>query len=151
MTADDVVASINHHRTKDSTSFVAPIAKQILEIKANGPNAVIIKLAQPNADLPASSNTPGFTSYPASNNGAPSGRRPRRGGRLLFGSHYASTKGSTFGKRRWALDLWRHRRFWRREAIFAELGSKCHRIAGSYIVQGQATKRWPSIFRRTII
>jgi len=69
LTADDVVASIEHHRKPDSTSFVAPIAKQIAEIKADGPDAVVITLSQPNADLPASFNTPGFTIYPASSDG----------------------------------------------------------------------------------
>jgi peptide/nickel transport system substrate-binding protein len=83
MTADDVVASINHHRKKDSTSFVAPIAKQIVEIKADGPNAVIIKLAQPNADLPASFNTPGFTIYPASSTGIDWQSRDGTGGYIL--------------------------------------------------------------------
>ncbi len=83
MTPEDVVASINHHRTPDSTSFVAPIAKQITDIRADGPNAVVITLAQPNADLPASFNTPGFTIYPASGNGIDWQSRDGTGGYVL--------------------------------------------------------------------
>lgn len=83
MTADDVVASINHHRTEDSTSFVAPIAKQIVDIRADGPDGLLIKLAQPNADLPASFNTPGFTIYPASGNGIDWQSRDGTGGYVL--------------------------------------------------------------------
>ena len=83
MTADDVVASINHHRTKDSTSFVAPIANQIVDIKADGTHAVVINLSQPNADLPASFNTPGFTIYPKSGEGIDWQSRDGTGGYIL--------------------------------------------------------------------
>lgn len=83
MTVDDVVASINHHRTEDSTSFVAPIAKQITEIRADGADGLLIKLASPNADFPASLNTPGFTIYPASANGIDWQSRDGTGGYVL--------------------------------------------------------------------
>ena len=83
MTSADVVASINHHRTKDSTSFVAPIANQIVELNADGPHGVTIKLAQPNADFPASLNTVGFTIYPASGNGVDWQSRDGTGGYVL--------------------------------------------------------------------
>lgn len=69
LTAEDVVASLNHHRREDSSSFVKPIADQMVEVRADGPNAVLITLAQANADLPASLNTPGFTIFPADGEG----------------------------------------------------------------------------------
>lgn len=65
LTAEDVVTSLDHHRMEGSTSFVAPIARQMVDIRADGPDAVVVTLSQPNADLPASFNTPGFTIYPA--------------------------------------------------------------------------------------
>ncbi|MGO4560284.1 ABC transporter substrate-binding protein [Mesorhizobium sp. 2RAF21] len=83
MTADDAVASINHHRTADSTSFVAPIAKQFLDVKADGPGSVVIKLAQPNADLPATFNSAGFTIYPKSDTGMDWQSRDGTGGYIL--------------------------------------------------------------------
>jgi peptide/nickel transport system substrate-binding protein len=51
LTADDVVASINHHRGPDSTSAAAPIVADILDMRADGMN-VIVTLANGNADFP---------------------------------------------------------------------------------------------------
>jgi peptide/nickel transport system substrate-binding protein len=51
-TADDVIFSINHHRGEASKSAAKPYLKTIEEIKADGPNAVIIKLSEGNADFP---------------------------------------------------------------------------------------------------
>lgn len=83
LTADDVVASLNHHRSDDSTSFVKPIADQMAEVKADGPNTVLITLAQANADLPASLGTAGFTIYPASGEGMDWQSRNGTGGYVL--------------------------------------------------------------------
>ena len=83
MTAEDVVASLNHHRSAGSTSFVKPIADQMVDVKADGEDAILITLAQANADLPASLNTPGFTIYPASANGMDWQSRNGTGGYIL--------------------------------------------------------------------
>jgi peptide/nickel transport system substrate-binding protein len=65
MKAEDVVASINHHRAADSKSFIKPVADQFTEVKADGDHAVIITLQTANADLPTVLNTEAFTIYPA--------------------------------------------------------------------------------------
>ncbi|TFL18487.1 ABC transporter substrate-binding protein [Jannaschia formosa] len=51
VTAEDVVASLNHHRGEDSTSAAAPILADITDIRADGMN-VIVTLASGNADFP---------------------------------------------------------------------------------------------------
>jgi peptide/nickel transport system substrate-binding protein len=50
--ASDVVASINHHRGADSKSAAKPIVSAISEIKAEGDDVVICRLAAANADFP---------------------------------------------------------------------------------------------------
>lgn len=52
LTADDVVASINHHRGEGSTSAAAPLVMEIEEILAEGANTVVFKLKAGNADFP---------------------------------------------------------------------------------------------------
>lgn len=51
LTAEDVIASINHHRGEDSTSAAAPIVADITEMRADGMN-VVFALANGNADFP---------------------------------------------------------------------------------------------------
>jgi peptide/nickel transport system substrate-binding protein len=51
LTANDVVASINHHRGEDATSAAASIVEDIVELRADGMN-VIVTLANGNADFP---------------------------------------------------------------------------------------------------
>ena len=51
LTAEDVVASINHHRGEDSSSAAAPIVADITDISVDG-MAVTITLANGNADFP---------------------------------------------------------------------------------------------------
>jgi peptide/nickel transport system substrate-binding protein len=51
LTAEDVIASINHHRGEDSTSAAAPIVAQIADMRADGMN-VIFTLTAGNADFP---------------------------------------------------------------------------------------------------
>lgn len=75
LTAEDVVASIDHHRREDSTSFIKPVAAQFTEVKADGNSAIIITLKTPNADLPAILNTEAFTIY------------PKKGDRIDWASH----------------------------------------------------------------
>ncbi|MFV0512550.1 MAG: ABC transporter substrate-binding protein [Jhaorihella sp.] len=52
VTADDVVASINHHRGKDSTSAAKGIIEPIADIKTDGENVVVFTLTAGNADFP---------------------------------------------------------------------------------------------------
>ena len=51
LTADDVVASINHHRGKGSTSAANALVSSITKIKADG-NNVVVTLSGGNADFP---------------------------------------------------------------------------------------------------
>jgi peptide/nickel transport system substrate-binding protein len=51
MDADDVIASINHHRGPDSKSAMKPVVDQIVEIRKDGPNRVILTLENGNADF----------------------------------------------------------------------------------------------------
>ena len=50
--ANDVVASINHHRGKDSKSAAKALLEAIVEIKADGKDKVAITLREGNADFP---------------------------------------------------------------------------------------------------
>ncbi len=52
VTTEDVIASINHHRTEDSTSAAAPLLADITEMQADG-DTVVFTLASGNADFPA--------------------------------------------------------------------------------------------------
>ncbi len=52
VTADDVVASINHHRGEDSQSAAKPIVESITDIKADGKSTVVVTLSAGNADFP---------------------------------------------------------------------------------------------------
>lgn len=50
--ADDVIASINHHRGPESKSAAKAFVSQIAEIKADGPHVVAVKLSAGNVDFP---------------------------------------------------------------------------------------------------
>ena len=52
VTAEDVVASINHHRGEDSTSAAKPIVAPITDMKADGKHTVVVTLDAGNADFP---------------------------------------------------------------------------------------------------
>ncbi|HJP22375.1 MAG TPA: ABC transporter substrate-binding protein, partial [Alphaproteobacteria bacterium] len=52
MDSGDVVASINHHRGKDSKSAAKKLLEPIVELKADGKDTVVIKLKAGNADFP---------------------------------------------------------------------------------------------------
>jgi len=52
MTADDVIASINHHRGEKSESGAKGILKPITNIKADGKYTVVFELDEGNADFP---------------------------------------------------------------------------------------------------
>lgn len=51
LTAEDVVASINHHRGETSTSVIKPFFDPVTDVKADGSN-VVVTLSSPDADLP---------------------------------------------------------------------------------------------------
>ena len=51
--AEDVVASLNHHRGEDSASAASGIVKEFTDVRADGKNTVVIELTAGNADLPA--------------------------------------------------------------------------------------------------
>lgn len=50
--ADDVVASVQHHRTDDSKSAAKPLLKGISNIKTDGKGTVVFELSSGNADFP---------------------------------------------------------------------------------------------------
>lgn len=52
VTADDVVASINHHRGEDSKSAAKSLLTAVTDVKADGANKVIVTLDNGNADFP---------------------------------------------------------------------------------------------------
>ena len=49
---EDVIASVNNHRGEDSKSQVKAFVDPIVEIRADGPNTVVFKLAEGNSDFP---------------------------------------------------------------------------------------------------
>ena len=52
MTADDVIASLNHHRGEDSKSASKSLLDPVISLKKTGKYEVTIELAAGNADLP---------------------------------------------------------------------------------------------------
>lgn len=52
LTAEDVIASINHHRGQDSQSAAKPILSPIRDIKTDGSHTVVFNLESGNADFP---------------------------------------------------------------------------------------------------
>lgn len=52
VTADDVIASLNHHRGEDSKSAAKPIVQPITDMKADGSSTVVVTLENGNSDFP---------------------------------------------------------------------------------------------------
>jgi peptide/nickel transport system substrate-binding protein len=52
LTADDVVASINHHRSEDSKSAAKSLLATVKDIKADGQDKIVVTLSDGNADFP---------------------------------------------------------------------------------------------------
>ena len=52
VTADDIIASINHHRGEDSKSAAKLLVDPITDIKADGSGRVVFTLESGNADFP---------------------------------------------------------------------------------------------------
>lgn len=69
LTVEDVIASINHHRGKDSTSAAGPLLESITDIMAEGSDSVVFKLSSGNADFPFTLSDYHLTIHPATNSG----------------------------------------------------------------------------------
>lgn len=52
VTADDVIASINHHRGEGSTSVAGPLLSAVTDVRADGTDTVVVELEAGNADFP---------------------------------------------------------------------------------------------------
>jgi peptide/nickel transport system substrate-binding protein len=52
VTANDVVASLNHHRGEDTTSAAKALLTDVEDIRADGDHTVVVTLSRGNADLP---------------------------------------------------------------------------------------------------
>ncbi|WP_259671452.1 ABC transporter substrate-binding protein [Rhizobium sp. NZLR11] len=51
--ADDIIASLNLHRGKDTTSPAKSLLEPVKDISSDGPNKIVITLDGPNVDFPA--------------------------------------------------------------------------------------------------
>ena len=69
LTAQDVVATYNHHRGKDSKSAVKSVLKPVTEIKADGPDTVIFTLEAGSADFPYITSDYHLPIFPAKDDG----------------------------------------------------------------------------------
>ncbi len=68
--ADDVVASLNHHRGEDTKSAAKGIVKPIKEVKADGKDTVVVTLEGGNADFPFLVSDYHLTICPAKDDGS---------------------------------------------------------------------------------
>ncbi|MEQ9490012.1 MAG: ABC transporter substrate-binding protein [Alphaproteobacteria bacterium] len=64
LTPADVIASINHHRSEVSKSFLKSLFADITDLKDDGANGVAITLASGNADFPFLLSDPRLQIYP---------------------------------------------------------------------------------------
>ncbi|MGR3542662.1 MAG: ABC transporter substrate-binding protein, partial [Paracoccus sp. (in: a-proteobacteria)] len=69
VTAKDVVASFNHHRGEDTKSGAKGSLEQVVDIRADGENAVVFQLASGNADFAYLSSDYHFIIMPANDDG----------------------------------------------------------------------------------
>jgi len=69
VTADDVIASLNHHRGDDSTSAAKALLSDVVEIRKDGDHTVILELTGGNADLPWLMTDYHFAICPANDDG----------------------------------------------------------------------------------
>ncbi|HAR54086.1 ABC transporter substrate-binding protein [Roseovarius nubinhibens] len=68
MQAEDVIASINYHRGEASKSVGKPLLDTVVDIRADGPQVVVIELSAGNADFPYNFGDAIFGIYPAKDN-----------------------------------------------------------------------------------
>jgi len=66
LNADDVIATMNHHRGEDSKSVMNSIANQIEDLTTDGDHRVVFRLQQGNADFPFLLSATQFGIMPAS-------------------------------------------------------------------------------------
>ena len=64
LTTDDVIFSIMRHTDEEVASAAKGLAGQIVDVRADGPDTVIITLTGPNADFPVVLGTPHFAITP---------------------------------------------------------------------------------------
>lgn len=64
LTPEDVIFSINHHRTEESKSALKALFADITELKADGDNGLLISLGLGNADFPFLLSDPRLQIYP---------------------------------------------------------------------------------------
>jgi peptide/nickel transport system substrate-binding protein len=67
--AEDVIASLNHHRGEDSQSSAKPIMAAVEDVRADGHHTVVVQLAAPDADFPFKVSSFNFPIYPAKTDG----------------------------------------------------------------------------------
>ena len=65
LTSQDVVATINHHRSEDSKSSMKAFAAEVADVKADGDHTVVLTLKQGNADYPFILSTGAFSIVPS--------------------------------------------------------------------------------------
>lgn len=70
LSADDVVASLNHHRGADSKSAAKDVIKSVTDVKADGPDTVVVTLSDGNADFPYLMSDPHLGICPANADGS---------------------------------------------------------------------------------
>ncbi|MBT4889664.1 MAG: ABC transporter substrate-binding protein [Rhodospirillales bacterium] len=70
LTADDVIASINHHRGEDSKSGAKTLVNPITDIKADGKHTVVFSLEAGDADFPFKMGEFNFPIYQANDDGS---------------------------------------------------------------------------------
>jgi len=95
MKAEDVIASINWHRSKESKSAAKGIVDPIADIRSDGDYTLVFTLKEGNADFPYILSDPGLTIVPAGTSGADWDKGLGTGGYTLIShepGHNALTK-----------------------------------------------------------
>ncbi|WP_299817665.1 ABC transporter substrate-binding protein [uncultured Jannaschia sp.] len=69
VTADDVIASLNHHRGDDTTSAAKALLTDVSDITKDGDHTVVVTLSRGNADLPWLMTDYHFAVCPANDDG----------------------------------------------------------------------------------
>lgn len=70
VTANDVIASLNHHRGEDSTSAAKALLSDVVDIVDNGDHSITLTLGSGNADLPWLMTDYHFAICPANDDGS---------------------------------------------------------------------------------
>jgi len=70
LTAEDVIASINHHRGENSSSSAKTMMDPVLEVRQDGPDRVVVELSGGDADFPFKLSSFNFPIYAARDDGS---------------------------------------------------------------------------------